>query len=171
MCIHIYIYIHIYTYTHYTHIHIYTYTYIHIYIYTHIYTHILNSKRNVWICSHKSHSIPYRIFRIMLDCIFPENDTCKTLVFELCRRFKITTFLLLFSSAFRVFNSVSSSIQSQAISSPTIFSENYFPLAFYPPPPPPPPMIQVHWWGETHVPQYLWQGYWRILLVSQSTLL
>ena len=33
----------------------------------------------------------------MLDCIFPENDTCKTLVVELCRRFKITTFLLLFS--------------------------------------------------------------------------
>ena len=26
-----------------------------------------------------------------------ENDTCKTLVVELCRRFKITTFLLLFS--------------------------------------------------------------------------
>ena len=33
---------------------------------------------------------------MMLDCIFPENDTCKTLVVELCRRFKITTFLLLF---------------------------------------------------------------------------
>ena len=29
--------------------------------------------------------------------IFPENDTCKTLVVELCRRFKITTFHLLFS--------------------------------------------------------------------------
>ena len=28
-------------------------------------------------------------------CIFPENDTCETLVVELCRRFKITTFLLL----------------------------------------------------------------------------
>ena len=51
----------------------------------------------------KSHSIPLQDFqaqswfRMMLDCIFPENDTCKTLVVELCRRFKITTFLLLFS--------------------------------------------------------------------------
>ena len=34
---------------------------------------------------------------MIVDCIFPENDTCKTLVVELCRRFKITTFLLLFS--------------------------------------------------------------------------
>ena len=33
----------------------------------------------------------------MLYCIFPENDTCKTLVVEFCRRFKITTFPLLFS--------------------------------------------------------------------------
>ena len=38
---------------------------------------------------------PYRIFRHSHDlewCILPENDTCKSLVVELCRRFKITTF-------------------------------------------------------------------------------
>ena len=51
----------------------------------------------------KSHSIPLldfqaqSWFRMMLDCIFPENDTCKTLVVELRRLFQITMFLLLFS--------------------------------------------------------------------------
>ena len=57
----------------------------------------------------KLHSIPLYDFpaqpwlRMMLDCIFPENDTCKTLVVELCRRFKITTFLLLFSILYLCF--------------------------------------------------------------------
>ena len=35
---------------------------------------------------------------MMLDCIFPENDTCKTLVVELCRRFNLFTTTFFFFS-------------------------------------------------------------------------